>query len=130
MVMNAVRNQPYLVMLPREESRYVPSKDIRLKDRQIKFMLTEASPMFHPIMKMIHENVTDKFSEMSIDPSASVSDELFDLFSEYEPEDEQVLDIPFMKKTVSAIIIQPDANIRIRFINGKEIGNEEVCGNG
>ena len=86
--------------------------------------------MFHPIMKMIHENVTDKFSEMSIDPSASVSDELFDLFSEYEPEDEQVLDIPFMKKTVSAIIIQPDANIRIRFINGKEIGNEEVCDNG
>ena len=129
-VMNAVKNQPYLVMLPREESRYVPSKDIRLKDRQIKFMLTEASPMFHPIMKMIHENVTDKFSEMSIDPSASVSDELFDLFSEYEPEDEQVLDIPFMKKTVSSIIIQPDANIRIRFINCKEIGNEEVCDNG
>ena len=86
--------------------------------------------MFHPIMKMIHENVTDKFSEMAIDPSTSVSDELFDLFSEYKPEDEQALDIPFMKKTVSAIIIQPDANIRIRFINGKEIGNEEVCDNG
>ena len=67
---------------------------------------------------------------MALDPSAAVSDALYDLFLEYVPEDEQALDIPFMKKTVSAIIIQPDANIRIRFINGKEIGNEEVCDNG
>ena len=130
MVMNAVRNQPYLIMQPKSENTYVPSKDVRLKERQIKYLITQPNPMFHPIMKMIHENVTDKFSEMTIDPSTSVSDELFDLFSEYEPEDEQVLDIPFMKKTVSAIIIQPDANIRIRFINGKEIGNEEVRDNG
>ena len=28
------------------------------------------------------------------------------------------------------IIIQPDGNIRIRFVNGKEIGNEEVRDNG
>ena len=130
MVMNAVRKQPYLVMPHQEKSAYVPSKDIRLRERQIKFMITQASPMFHPIMKLIYENVTDKFSQMKIDPSTSVSDELYDLFSKYEPEDEQVLDIPFMKKTVSAIIVQPDANIRIRFINGKEIGNEEVLGNG
>ena len=128
--MSAVRNQPYLIMLPKRESTYVPSKDVRLKERQIKYLITQPNPMFHPIMKMIYENVTDKFSEMVIDLSTSVSDELFDLFSKYKPRDEQVLDIPFMKKTVSAIIIQPDANIRIRFINGKEIGNEEVCDNG
>lgn len=130
MVMNAVRNQPYLIMLPKRESTYVPSKDIRLKERQIKYLITQPNPMFHPIMKLIYETVTDKFSEMELDPSVAVSDALYDLFSEYEPEDEQALDIPFMKKTVSAIIIQPDGNIRIRFVNGKEIGNEEVCGNG
>ena len=129
-VMNAAINQPYLIMLPKEESTYVPSKDIRLKERQIKYLITQPNPMFHPIMKMIYENVTDKFSEMAIDRSTSISEELFDLFSEYEPRDEQALDIPFMKKTVSAIIIQPDGNIRIRFVNGKEIGNEEVRDNG
>ena len=129
-VMSAVRNQPYLIMLPKEESTYVPSKDIRLKERQIKYLITQPNPMFHPIMKLIYETVTDKFSEMELDPSAAVSDALYDLFSEYEPEDEQALDIPFMKKTVSAIIIQPDGNIRIRFVNGKEIGNEEVRDNG
>lgn len=129
-VMNAVRNQPYLIMLPKGESTYVPSKDIRLKERQIKYLITQPNPMFHPIMKLIYETVTDKFSEMELDPSAAVSDALYDLFSEYEPEDEQALDIPFMKKTVSAIIIQPDGNIRIRFVNGKEIGNEEVRDNG
>ena len=130
MVINAVRNQPYLIMLPKRESTYVPSKDIRLKERQIKYLITQPNPMFHPIMKLIYETVSDKFSEMDLDPSAAVSDALYDLFSEYEPEDEQALDIPFMKKTVSAIIIQPDGNIRIRFVNGKEIGNEEVCDNG
>lgn len=130
MVMNAVINQPYLIMLPKSESTYVPSKDIRLKERQIKYSITQPNPMFHPIMKLIYETVTDKFSEMELDPSAAVSDALYDLFSEYEPEDEQALDIPFMKKTVSAIIIQPDGNIRIRFVNGKEIGNEEVRDNG
>ena len=129
-VMNAVRNQPYLIMMPKSESTYVPSKDIRLKERQIKYLITQPNPMFHPIMKLIYETVTDKFSEMELDPSAAVSDALYDLFSEYEPEDEQALDIPFMKKTVSAIIIQPDGNIRIRFVNGKEIGNEEVRDNG
>ena len=129
-VMSAVRNQPYLIMLPKGESTYVPSKDVRLKERQIKYLITQPNPMFHPIMKLIYETVTDKFSEMELDPSAAVSDALYDLFSEYEPEDEQALDIPFMKKTVSAIIIQPDGNIRIRFVNGKEIGNEEVRGNG
>ena len=129
-VMNAVRNQPYLIMLPKGESTYVPSKDIRLKERQIKYLITQPNPMFHPIMKLIYETVTDKFSEMELDPSAAVSDALYDLFAEYEPEDEQALDIPFMKKTVSAIIIQPDGNIRIRFVNGKEIGNEEVRDNG
>ncbi len=129
-VMSAERNQPYLIMLPKGESTYVPSKDIRLKERQIKYLITQPNSMFHPIMKLIYETVTDKFSEMELDPSAAVSDALYDLFSEYEPEDEQVLDIPFMKKTVSAIIIQPDGNIRIRFVNGKEIGNEEVCDNG
>ena len=127
---NAVRNQPYLIMLPKGESTYVPSKDVRLKERQIKYLITQPNPMFHPIMKLIYETVTDKFSEMELDPSAAVSDALYDLFSEYEPEDEQALDIPFMKKTVSAIIIQPDGNIRIRFVNGKEIGNEEVRDNG
>ena len=130
MVMNAVRNQPYLIMMPKSESTYVPSKDIRLKERQIKYLITQPNPMFHPIMKLIYETVTDKFSEMELDPSAAVSDVLYDLFSEYEPEDEQALDIPFMKKTVSAIIIQPDGNISIRFVNGKEIGNEEVRDNG
>ena len=129
-VMSAVRNQPYLIMLPKSESTYVPSKDIRLKERQIKYLITQPNPMFHPIMKLIYETVTDKFLEMELDPSAAVSDALYDLFSEYEPEDEQALDIPFMKKTVSAIIIQPDGNIRIRFVNGKEIGNEEVRDNG
>ncbi len=130
MVINAVRNQPYLIMLPKRESTYVPSKDVRLKERQIKYLITQPNPMFHPIMKLIYETVMDKFSEMELDPSAAVSDALYDLFSEYEPEDEQALDIPFMKKTVSAIIIQPDGNIRIRFVNGKEIGNEEVRDNG
>ena len=130
MVMNAAINQPYLIMLPKEESTYVPSKDIRLKERQIKYLITQPNPMFHPIMKLIYETVTDKFLEMELDPSAAVSDALYDLFSEYVPEDEQALDIPFMKKTVSAIIIKPDGNIRIRFVNGKEIGNEEVCDNG
>ena len=129
-VMSAVRNQPYLIMLPKRESTYVPSKDVRLKERQIKYLITQPNPMFHPIMKLIYETVTDKFSEMELDSSAAVSDALYDLFSEYEPEDEQALDIPFMKKTVSAIIIQPDGNIRIRFVNGKEIGNEEVRDNG
>ena len=129
-VMSAVRNQPYLIMPPKRESTYVPSKDVRLKERQIKYLITQPNPMFHPIMKLIYETVTDKFSEMELDPSAAVSDALYDLFSEYEPEDEQALDIPFMKKTVSAIIIQPDGNIRIRFVNGKEIGNEEVRDNG
>ena len=130
MVMNAVRNQPYLIMLPKGESTYVPSKDVRLKERQIKYLITQPNPMFHPIMKLIYETVTDKFSEMELDPSAAVSDALYDLFSEYKPEDEQALDIPLMKKTVSAIIIRPDGNIRIRFVNGKEIGNEEVRDNG
>ena len=130
MVINAAINQPYLIMLPKGESTYVPSKDVRLKERQIKYLITQPNPMFHPIMKLIYETVTDKFSEMELDLSAAVSDALYDLFSEYEPEDEQALDIPFMKKTVSAIIIQPDGNIRIRFVNGKEIGNEEVCDNG
>lgn len=130
MVMNAVRNQPYLIMLPKREITYVSAKDVRLKERQIKYLITQPNPMFHPIMKLIYETVTEKFSEMKLDLSAAVSDELYDLFSEYEPRDEQALDIPFMKKTVSAIIIQPDGNIRIRFVNGKEIGNEEVCDNG
>ena len=130
MVMNAVINQPYLIMLPKGENTYVPSKDVRLKERQIKYLITQPNPMFHPIMKLIYETVTAKFSEMELDLSAAVLDALYDLFSEYEPEDEQALDIPFMKKTVSAIIIQPDGNIRIRFVNGKEIGNEEVCNNG
>ena len=67
---NAVRNQPYLIMLPKGESTYVPSKDVRLKEGQIKYLLTQPNPMFHPIMKLIYETVTDKFSETELDLSA------------------------------------------------------------
>ena len=40
------------------------------------------------------------------------------------PVKKEGIDIEFLRQTISKIIVQADGNIRIRFVNGKEIGNE------
>ena len=44
--------------------------------------------------------------------------------SEY-PLKKDGLDIDFLKETVSKIFVQSDGSIKIRFVNGKVIGNNQ-----
>lgn len=61
---------------------------------------------------MIYEIASDKFDNMELDPSKSVSDVLYDFLHEYKPKTDK-LDMKLIKKIVTSIVVLADGNINV-----------------
>lgn len=128
-VLDKIIEQPYRVLYKSDIQPAINTREINLKERQVKQDISQENPMFHPTKKMIYEIASDKFDNMDLDPSKSVSDVLYDFLHEYKPKTDK-LDMKLIKKIVTSIVVLADGNINVNLINGRTIGNLEVESNG
>ena len=127
-VLDAVIKNPDLLRCEQPQEEICFSEEYLEKEKQLKRMIDGPNPMFQPIKKLLFEIVSEKFNFLKLDSSKEVTDELCAFVSEYTPSKKK-LDIAFMEKTVSKIIVYKPGNIGVQFINGAEIGNEQVIDN-
>lgn len=85
--------------------------------------MNDMNSSLQSVKKLLFDLQTEKFSNLKPVLSGEYTDELIMLVSEF-PVKKEGIDIEFLRQTISKIIVQADGNIRIRFVNGKEIGNE------
>ena len=121
-IISSVKVNPDLLNT-NDTQNIVLSQELLKKERNIKYLMSQSEPSFLPVQKLLYECVSDKFNELIMGTSAEVTDELKKYIVMYESK-KKTLDVDFMKNTVSKIIIGSDGNIRLRFINEKEISNK------
>ncbi len=122
-VLDAVRKSPGKVMYVSEIPASQPTREVAIKELQIKQLISDSKSMFNPIKKLIVESIIEKFDYLEFDPSKEITEELCRVLKEYKKDS---LNISFMKMVVSQIIVQRDGDIKVRFVNGKEISNKQV----
>ena len=123
-----VKDNPLFLMVKTTAKPYTPTREVILKEKQVKNMIFEPKPLFQPIKALLYSAVNDKYNAMDFDTSKRFTNSLCEYVAGYEGDFRQ-LDIDFMKTTVSKLIIEADGKMRIRFVNGKEISESEVLQN-
>ena len=86
--------------------------------------MNDVNSSLQAVKKLLFDLQTEKFSKLVPVLSKEYTDELIMHVSEY-PLKKDGLDIDFLKETVSKIFVQSDGSIKIRFVNGKVIGNNQ-----
>lgn len=106
-----------------EEGKVVDlPQELLRKDRNIKNLMLQPDASFMPVKKLLFDFVNEEFDIMQSEFSLGITSELTRYICETEIS-QDCLDVEFMKNTVSKIIVLSDGNIKVRFINGKEISN-------
>ncbi|MGN0492893.1 MAG: recombinase family protein [Acutalibacteraceae bacterium] len=123
-----VKDNPSFLMMKTAAKPYTPTREVILKEKQVKNMIFEPKPLFQPIKALLYSSVNDKYNAMDFDTSKRFTNALCEYVASYNGEFEQ-LDIDFMKTAVSRLIIEADGKMKIRFANGKEISESEVTQN-
>ncbi len=127
-VIRSVKNNPSVLSVNTEVKRYEPTRDVILKEKQVKDMIFEPKPMFQPIKSLIYSSINDKYNAMDFDTSKQFTTALCEYISNYKIKDD-ILDLSFMKIAVSKIVIEADGKLKIRFANSKEISERQVDNN-
>ena len=125
LVLDEVRKNPGKVMYVSEMAPSQPTREVAIKELQIKQLISDSKSMFQPIKKLIIDSLIEKYDYLNFDPSKEITDELCEFLKNYK-KNKDSLDISFMKMVISKIIVQRDGDIKIRFVNGKEISNRQV----
>lgn len=123
-----VKCNPSFLMIRSSAKPYTPTREVILKEKQVKNMIFEPKPLFQPIKALLYSAVKDKYNAMDFDTSKQFTSALCEYVADYEGDFRQ-LDIDFMKTAVLRLIIEADGKMRIRFVNNKEISESEVMQN-
>lgn len=123
-----VKDNPSFLMVKSTAKPYTPTREVILKEKQVKNMIFEPKPLFQPIKALLYSAVKDKYNAMDFDTSNQFTSALCEYVAGFEG-DFRRLDIDFMKTAVSRLIIEADGKMRIRFVNNKEISESEVTQN-
>lgn len=123
-----VKDNPSFLMVKSTAKPYTPTREVILKEKQVKNMIFEPKPLFQPIKTLLYSLVNDKYNAMDFDTSKRFTNSLCEYVAGYEGDFRQ-LDIDFMKTAVPRLIIEADGKMRIRFVNNKEISESEVLQN-
>lgn len=126
-VIKEVKRNPCLLFLePSEETgeECTLTREYLRKERDVRNLMNDMNSSLQSVKKLLFDLQTEKFSKLAPVLSKEYTDELIMHISEF-PIKKEGLDIEFLRETVSKIIVQSDGNIRIRFINGKVIGNSQ-----
>ena len=127
-VIRFVKNNPSVLSINTEVKRYEPTREVILKEKQVKDMIFEPNPLFQPIKSLIYSSINDKYNAMDFDTSKQFTTALCEYISNYKIKDD-ILDLRFMKIAVSKIVIKADGKVKIRFSNGQEISERQVDDN-
>lgn len=125
-VIKLVKRNPCLLFLDESEEieqECTLTREFLRKERDVRNLMNDMNSSLQSVKKLLFDLQTEKFSNLKPVLSGEYTDELIMLVSEF-PVKKEGIDIEFLRQTISKIIVQADGNIRIRFVNGKEIGNE------
>ncbi len=128
-ILRFVKNNPSVLSVNTEVKRYEPTREVILKEKQVKDMIFEPKTMFQPIKSLIYSSINDKYNAMDLDTSKQFTTALCEYISNYKIKDD-ILDLKFMKIAISKIVIEADGKVKIRFANGQEISERQVMKNG
>ena len=120
-VFSKIKAMPEILNIDEEKVVDLPQELLR-KDRNIKNLMLQPDASFMPVKKLLFDFVKQEFDSMQSEFSLGITSELTRYICETEII-QDCLDVEFMKNTVSKIIVLSDGNIKVRFINGKEISN-------
>ncbi len=124
-----VKDNPSFLMTKTVAKPYTPTREVILKEKQVKDMIFEPKPMFQPIKSLIYSSINDKYNAMDFDTSKQFTTALCEFVSNYKIKAD-ILDLRFMKIAVEKIMVDKDGKLRIRFANGQEISERQVTENG
>ncbi len=127
-ILRFVKNNSSVLSVNTEVKRYEPTREVILKEKQVKDMIFEPKPMFQPIKSLIYSSINDKYNAMDFDTSKQFTTALCEYISNHKMKAD-ILDLRFMKIAVSKIVIEADGKIKIRFLNGQEISERQVYEN-
>ncbi len=127
-VIHFIKNNPSVLSVNAEVKRYEPTREVILKEKQVKDMIFEPKPLFQPIKSLIYSSINDKYNAMDFDASKQFTTALCEYVSNYKMKAD-ILDLRFMKIAVSKIVIEVDGKVKIRFANSKEISERQVTAN-
>lgn len=126
-IIKEVKQNPCLLFLePFEEAsgECTLTREYLRKERDVRNLMNDVNSSLQAVKKLLFDLQTEKFSKLVPVLSKEYTDELIMHVSEY-PLKKDGLDIDFLKETVSKIFVQSDGSIKIRFVNGKVIGNNQ-----
>ena len=125
-ILKEVKRNPCLLFLePSEEPEQecTLTREFLRKERDVRNLMNDMNSSLQSAKKLLFDLQTEKFSNLNPVLSGDYTDELIMLISEF-PLKRDGIDIEFLRQTASKIIVLPDGNIQIRFVNGKVIGNK------
>ncbi len=123
-----VKNNPSFLMTKIDVQPYTPTREVILKEKQVKDMIFEPKPLFQPIKSILYSSINDKYAAMDFDTSKQFTTALCEFVSNYKIKAD-ILDLRFMKIAVSKIVIEADGKVKIYFANGQEISERQVYDN-
>ncbi len=126
-VLDLVRKHPEQLMYDAKIKGYEPTREIIIKEKEIRNLIFDNNALFQPIRKLIMESITLKYNAMTFDPSKAKTDVLCEYVANYKGKSS--LNLKFLKIVLSKIFVEGDGNIRVEFVNGKQISNRLVIDN-
>ena len=127
-VIRFIKDNPSFLMTKTVAKPNTPTREVILKEKQVKDMIFEPSPLFQPIKSLIYSSINDKYNAMDFDTSKQFTTALCEYVSNYKIKND-ILDLRFMKIAVSKIVIEADGKVKIRFANGQELSERQVYEN-
>ena len=103
-----VKENPSFLMTKTTAKPYTPTREVILKEKQVKNLIFEPKPLFQPIKALLYSSVNDKYNAMGFDTSKQFTSALCEYVANYKGDFRQ-LDIEFMKTAVLRLIIEQTA---------------------
>lgn len=120
-VFKKVKDEPEILNINEDKNIDLPQQLLR-QERNIKNLMQQSDTSFMPVKKLLFDFAKEEFDALQSEFSLGITSELAGYICETEI-GQGCLDVEFIKNTVSKIIVLSDGNIKVRFINGKEISN-------
>lgn len=122
-VINKVIMDPELLRNHAEDINcYQPTLDVLRQQKEINRMMEKKNVSFLPVKKMILACVTEQFDCCTLDRSREITNLLIQYFRELTSMEHIELEV--IKKVVESVTVKKNGTIKVKFLNGAEIDEE------
>lgn len=115
-----------LLLIEQEKAQFMRTPEIIRYSNEIGRMIDSLEPSFSVVKSVILECATVKFKASKENRFSIYTEEVTKTFEKSEMED--LMTLPFIEDTVSAIIVKKSGDVTVRFMNDAEVDSCEAKG--